>query len=203
MARNITIRTPQLLPPMDELYIPPCCIDRKLPPIVRAGGPCSFFYSQGDWGVAKLWGALASLVSGTDGNTLCVLVIDDVDEFLLRIIANYMDRRWIRAMVLITSTDRTSMVKAGLSGCLDSICYCGNRDEAKHSNLWIRSNGKLSLAVVGPLDKGSGNKHFCSYTASLSQNFDRMVALFRPWRSIVRLHASIKGKDPLFDLLLK
>ena len=142
---------------MDELYIPPCCIDRKLPPIVRAGGPCSFFYSQGDWGVAKLWGALASLVSGTDGNTLCVLVIDDVDEFLLRIIANYMDRRWIRAMVLITSTDRTSMVKDGLSGCLDSIFYCGNRDEAKHSNLWIRSNGKLSLAVVGPLDKGSGN----------------------------------------------
>ena len=188
---------------MDELYIPPCCIDRKLPPIVRAGGPCSFFYSQGDWGVAKLWGALASLVSGTDGNTLCVLVIDDVDEFLLRLIAKYIDRQWLRALILITSTDRLQMVKDGLQGRIDNICYCGNRTEAKHSNLWIRTDGKLSLAVVGPLDKGNGNNHFCSYTASLSQNFDRMVALFRPWRSIVRLHASIKGKDPLFDLLLK
>lgn len=188
---------------MDELYIPPCCIDRKLPPVVRAGGPCSFFYSQGDWGVAKLWGALASLVSGAEGNALCVLVIDDVDEFLLRIMANYMDRRWIRALILVTSTDRLQMVRDVLPGYLDSICYCGNRTEAMHSNLWIRTNGKLSLAVVGPLDKGGGSKHFCSYTASLSPNFDRMVALFRPWRSMVRLHASIRGRDPLFDLFLK
>ena len=177
--------------------MPPCCIDRKLPPLLNAGGAFSIFYSQGDWGLSSLCHAAMSLVQG---NAMSVLVLADVDVFTLRQLANWMRHEWAGGIALVTAENRTELVRQELSDYLNRIWYAGGCKDARENNLWIRSSALLNLVVVGPLAIGEKDlpHRCCTYTASLQQS--RFVAekTFLPWRSILHLHAKIKGSAEIF-----
>lgn len=187
-----------------ELYIPPCCIDKKLPPLIKNGGSCTFFYSQGDWGLAKLWNAVSCLV---ESSQFTFLSVEMLDVEILRFIRNYLDKGWIRGIAIVTSKDCTDIVKDELSGLLDRVWYAPNVSAATHSNVWIRTSGTRSLVVSGPLSiKELGSGHFSAYSAHyhLVQQPEELydnttMQSFRPWRSMLRLHATIKGKDYAFE----
>ena len=186
----------------DELYMPPCCIDRKLPPLIKSGGACSFFYSQGDWGLQKLWNAASSLVPNT---SFSFLAVETLDVYALRFIRTYFERGWIRAIAIVTADQCHDIIKTELSKYLDRVWYCGRQKMAAYSNLWIRTSHTEALVISGPLSHTEGMKHPCAYTASLTSvnmghlTEHRSYQAFLPWRSMLRLHANIKGTDKAFQ----
>lgn len=192
----------------DELYMPPCCIDLKLPPLIKSGGDCTFFYSQGDWGLQKLWTAASLLVGGA---AFTFLAVETLDVYAVRFIRTYLERGWIRAIAIVTADQCHDIVKAELGMYLDRVWYCGKQPMSAYSNLWIRASDTESLVISGPISHSEGVGHPCAYTASYlcvnpkkkkqsSVNVNaRASQAFLPWRSILRIHASIKGKDAAFS----
>lgn len=181
----------------EELYIPPCCIDRKLPPLLKSGGPCSVFYSQGDWGLHKLWHAASSLVNGI---ALTVLVVNTLDVYTLRSIEHHLRMEWSGGFILITKEDCTELVKSELNKYLNQIWYCPKVEAAAENNLWIRSTPLMSLYVSGPMAISDATlpKRVCTYNASFDRTDVIAKQAFRPWRSMARLHATIKGNNDIF-----
>lgn len=198
----------------DSLGIQPCCIDKKLPPLITEGKDCSFFTSQGDWGLEKLWHAVSLLVPSQsiyDENNRIVrcevfslLTLPDVNEYTLRFIRNYLDKHWIQALALVVGEEgRYEMVCKELEGLLDRVWFADGRREAVDSNAWIRSTVSQSLVITGPIHHGEGNGRFCQYTSSYSHDPSRAHQAFEPYRRVLRLKASVKGTDPLFDFWVK
>lgn len=201
---------------MDEqdIGIQHCCIDKKLPPLLERGRELTFFHSQGDWGLEKLWHAVTSMVPSQpvfDENNHIVkcevftlLSLPTVNEYTLRFIRKYLEKHWIQALCLvIADKDKDEMVKTELKGFEDRIWFVGGRREAEDSNLWIRSTVTDTLVISGPIHHGEGSKRFCQYTGSYTHHAQYAHQIFEPYRRILRLKAVIRGSDPLFDFWLK
>ena len=181
----------------EELYIPPCCIDKLLPHVISSGGSCSIFYSQGDWGLPKLLHAVTCMVKG---NALTILVVRDLNVFMLRRLSTELAREWSGGLAIVTQTEVTDMIKSELQEHLSRVWYAGGIDEAAQSNMWIRSTDLLNLVVSGPLATTEEElpHRLCTYTASLQRNPNVAKMAFKPWRSILRLHATIQGDNDIF-----
>ena len=193
-----------------EIGIQPCCIDKKLPPLLERGRELTFFHSQGDWGLEKLWHALTAMVASqpvfdennkiVKSETFTLLTLRTANEYTLRFIRKYMEKHWIQALCLVLADkDKDEMVKAELQGFEDRICYVGGRREAEDCNVWIRSTDEQTLVITGPVDIGEGNGRFCQYTGSYTHNQQYARQAFEPFRRILRLKAVMKGSDPLLD----
>lgn len=200
------------------LYIEPCCIQNQLPAILRESGSYGMFYSQGDWGVPKLWNAVSSLVSSQDADVVTVIVMPDINLNFVRIIEREFRMGWSKAVMLVTASDCTSLLEANLSPeHLDCITYAPRQYAANKCNLWIRWSQRAALTICGPLTHtDDGPKCYCQYTShyedpandelpsSISATPSRAVMqAFAPWRSMLRLHATIRGKSHYFAPWLK
>lgn len=199
-----------------ELYIPPCCIDKQLPSLVRTGADFCCFYSQGDWGLSKLVHALSSMVSSRQAEVATILVLQDINRNVIKHIEKDLKMNWSSVFIIVTSTDRTVVINDVLSDdLLDRVYYCPSRPEAGYCNMWIRSSSCEHLIITGPIGIGDENiGRVCSYTSSYYQRDkkasqseqDRLDAIwkarlsqaFAPWRSLCRIHASIRGTHHLF-----
>lgn len=205
-----------------ELYIPPCCIDKQLPGLIREAGPNAVWYSQGDWGLSRLTHSVETLVPSYDQKldtrhpVVTALVMTDASLPTLRYIQKELRMRWSSVVILVTGTDRTKMLQDNLSEAeLQRIWYCPNRIEAHHDycNLWLRWSPAASLLITGPMsDSEKGVGRFCCYTSSFFENIDPpsspdekiipgsfLRRALAPWRSMLRLHATIRGGDPQFQ----
>ena len=209
-----------------ELYIPPCCIHKQLPDLIRQGGAFSVFYSQGDWGLPKLTYAVESMVPSQWQSVTTILVMPDATLTTARYIERELNMGWSRAIILVTATDQTELLRQNISAeHLPHLTYCPGRKEAETCNLWLRHTPTAHLLITGPITpEDSGPRHVCAYTAhyaeprahsaspSRSEAFDaeapvpipqHLKQAFAPWRSMIRLHATLRGTDPLLDLWLK
>lgn len=194
----------------NPLYIEPCCIQNQLPSLIRAAGSYGMFYSQGDWGVPKLWNAVESLVPSQEADVVTVLVLPDINLPLVRLIERELRMGWSKAFMLVTASDCTALLEANLSPeHLDSITYAPRQYAANKCNLWIRWSSWATLMVSGPLTPSDdGPKCYCQYTShyqtivpddtsrpdTVIPNSTVMQA-FAPWRSMLRLHATLRGKS--------
>ena len=201
-----------------ELYIPPCCIHRQLPDLIRQGGAFSVFYSQGDWGLPKLTFAVERLVSSQDEQVVTILVLPDVTLDTVRYLERELRMHWSSAIILITATDQTELIRSNLQpDHLSHLTYCPGRPEAEHSNLWLRQSSRQHMLILGPLTPDdAGPRRVSAYTASYGDSepgatsnssllipHSSLKSAFLPWRSMVRLHATIRSSDPLLDAWLK
>ena len=200
------------------LYIEPCCIQNQLPGVIRESGSFGMFYSQGDWGVPKLWNAVESLVPSQEADVVTVLVLPDLNLPFVRLIERELRMGWSKAFMLVTATDCTALLEANLSAeYLNRITYAPRQYAANKCNLWIRWSNRAALMVSGPLTADdAGPKCYCQYTSHfealdpdelpsrLSVVPSRSVMqAFAPWRSMLRLHASLRGNSPFFAPWLK
>lgn len=221
-----------------ELYIPPCCIHKQLPGLIRQGGAFSVFYSHGDWGLPKLTYAVESLVPSQGQSVTTILVMPDATLATVRYIARELNMGWSCAIILVTASDQTAFLRKNISpGHLPHLTYCPKRPAANSSNLWIRRSDESHLLITGPIRPEDNNPaHASQYTASYAAEYapDKAVLMaeyesdearqaaidadiarqkaaafatlrqaFAPWRSMIRLHATLRGTDPLLDLWLK
>lgn len=192
----------------DEFGIQPCCIDKKLPQLIKKGALGSFFFSQGDWGLSKLWNAVSLLVPSeyqfdsdnhiVGSKVFSLLVMKSIDEYALRLIRKYLERYWIEAIaIIVNDIDKEDMVRVELHGLLDRVCFIGGRREALTAGIWIRATEAKSLVICGPIGIGNGNNQFCQYSSFLSDGDAVARQAIIPYRSILRLGAAIKGNNPL------
>lgn len=187
-----------------ELYIPPCCITKQLPTLVHTHGSHGWFYSRGDWGFSRLWKALSSLVSHDDKMSICtVLVIPDVDIFCLRYLCYVLGMKWTTGLILITSSDRTSLVQNTLGDHLSSVTYLPNRSEASMGHgLWIRSRSDgMTLVVSGDLthEETPAEPRFSQFSYSFLRDTSAALYAFQPWRAIIRTTKDgLRGSHPIF-----
>lgn len=194
------------------LYIEPCCIQKQLPILIRDMGEYGMFYSQGDWGVPKLLEAVESLVPSQGTEVMSVFVLETLSQSFVRRIERDLRMGWSQAFIIVTNSNNTQMLQDLLSpDDLDRICYCPSQPAAVHCNLWIRWSPQSSLVVSGPLTPTDvGPKRYCQYsTHYVVQNESddaapsivpsrRVAQAFAPWRSMIRLHASIRGNSKYF-----
>ena len=200
------------------LYIEPCCIQNQLPEIIRESGRFGMFYSQGDWGVPKLWNAVESLVPSQDADVITLLVLPDINLQFVRLIERELRMGWSRAFMLVTATDCTALLEANLSPeHLACVTYAPRQFAANKCNLWIRWSQRAALMVSGPLTHhDEGPKCYCQYTShyeapSTDELPSRLSVVpsrplmqaFAPWRSMLRLHATLRGTSPYFASWLK
>lgn len=165
-----------------ELYIKPCCIQNQLPALLRSHeGRTAVFYSQGDWGVQKLWDAVSHMVSNvaqtdgkvstTGGKRRVLLVVPVIERHLMQIIADYHRRGWFDHLMLVCHT--TTMLPSALLQYIDAMggqlrIIIGQRC-AQHQSCWMRWDDATynALYISGPMNtRDSGNPPFAAYTAS-------------------------------------
>lgn len=215
-----------------ELYIPPCCIDKQLPGVIRSADPIAYFYSQGDWGLPKLTHAVESLVDSRDGDVLTILVMSDISADTIDYLRREFRMGWSKAVILVTATDRTDYLRQRIDDTyLRSLQYCPNRSAALFNQLWLRYSPMAHLLVTGPLTPyadGFDPRRVCAYQALYRSATATVVPYghaqavpddspsglrivppihlqqaFAPFRAMLRLHATIKGDNPLFNPWLK
>ena len=165
-----------------ELYIKPCCIHNQLPPLLRAREGCTAaFYSQGDWGVQKLWDAVSHMVSNTvqdggevkntGGKIRMLLVVPTIERHLLEVIADYHRRGWFDHLMLVchNTTMRPSQLVQYIDALDNSLRIIIGQRCAQHQSCWMRWDEATSnvLYIAGPMHTfPSGNAPFAAYTAA-------------------------------------
>ena len=173
-----------------ELYIKSCCIDKKLPKMLRENeGRLITFYSQGEWHVEKLWDAVSHMVSNviqstdpevpvahTGGRIHMLLVLPTLDAHILETILRYRKRGWFSHLTVIChntslSFKQISSYQEALSDASSeaTVNIVLGKRAAAQQNLWLRWDDKTlqTLFVSGPMFTTKyGNPPFATYTAT-------------------------------------
>lgn len=173
-----------------ELYMPPCCIDKKLPKLLRDNaGRLITFYSQGDWSVERLWDAVSHLVSNviqtndpskpvshTGGKIHMLLVLPALDRHLMEAVLRYKQHVWFDKLTVICHTSSLSFQQhADYVQQLNAVSpeasveiVIGKKAAAQQS-LWLRWDDKTlqTIFVSGPMFTTKiGNPPFATYTST-------------------------------------
>lgn len=186
------------------MYIQPCCIDKELPPIARQ--PFSFFQSNGDWTVDKLMSSVSQLVE----NAVCVLVIPEVDVFLLRTLNTYLAKDWYKSIILLTANNQTEMVRAEFGSNISRVLYAHHKQVT--DGQFGLTNFKKHLMIQGPM-LIANDFTLCSYSSSFVSSNDKdekraklSVSSFKSALDAIiprlRMHADIASDDELIQKLI-
>ena len=170
-----------------ELYMPPCCIKKKLPPLMREHeGSMVQFYSQGDWGIGRLWEAACHLVSCTevtadktvrhvDGKVRMLLVLPNIDYNVLNVVSEYRAKHWADYITVIAHTTTLHPEKFAemTREIKEQVTFRFGLRAASLSPLWLRYEDQSynALLVTGPMfPTDKLNPTFATYSATF---FDR------------------------------
>lgn len=173
-----------------ELYIPPCCIDKKLPKLLRDHqSQMVVFYSQGDWNVERLWNAVSHMVSNvtqssnpdqavthTGGAVHMLLVLPCLDRHIMETILHYKQHAWFDRLTVICHTSSLNLDQhqdyakqlSSISPDVKVSIHLGKK-AASQQSLWLRWDDKTmqTLLVSGPMFTTKiGNPPFATYTAT-------------------------------------
>lgn len=166
----------------EEIYIKPCCIQNQLPQLLRKrAGRLTCFYSQGDWGIQKLWDAVSHMVSNvaqdegrvttTGGKRRILLVVPILDRHLLELVCDNHRRGWFDHLLLVCHTTvlRPDVLQRYMEELGDNARIIVGQRCAQRQSLWMRWDDATynALAVFGPIfSHDSGNAPFAQYTAA-------------------------------------
>lgn len=186
------------------MYIQPCCINQELPPIARQ--PFSFFQSNGDWTVDKLMASVSQLVE----NAVCVMVIPEVNVFLLRTLNTYLAKDWYKSIILLTTSNQAEMVRAEFGSNISRVLYAHHKQVA--DGQFALTNFKHYLVIQGPLLL-ENDFTLCSYSSSYGNSNDsngerakQTVSSFKAAFDAViprlRMHTDIASDNELIQKLI-
>lgn len=174
-------------------YIEPCCIDKQLPPVLKQ--PFAFFQSGGDWTVAELMKAASFLVE----KAVCVLVIPEVDVFLLRKLNTFLVKKWYEGVVLLTNTNQADLVLSEFGSNIPRVHYATSPQVA--DGQFALTNFSNHLLIQGPmlLEKDFILSNYSSSMSSYSELFKAGLEAAIPK---LRLHPIIEsGNEKVKELL--
>ena len=136
---------------MDDtlLFIPPCCVDKKLPKAVNQAPHRQLtFYTHGDVTVAKFYRAVSYLV--IDAHVM-VLTMPSPKQETFALLQQCFERGWITHLVLSTYRSCDSLIAKYLSDYADRIIYAQSDDVSDLSSHMVLYNKDRALTLSGPM----------------------------------------------------
>lgn len=136
---------------MDDtlLFIPPCCVDKKLPrAVMQAPHRALTFYTHGDVTMEKFYRAVSYLV---DDAHVMVLSMPVVGPETLVFVQQCFERKWITHLVLSTSRDCQKVLDRYLSEYRNRILYTHESDVTELSSHLVLYNVDRALVLNGPM----------------------------------------------------
>ena len=153
---------------MDDtlLFIPPCCVDKKLPKAIgQAPHRQLTFYTHGDVTVEKFYKAVSHLLM--DAHVM-VLTMPSPREESFALLRQCFERGWMTRLVLSTYRSCDSLLAKYLSDYIDRIIYAQSDDVSELSSHMVLYNKDRALTLSGPMyDRPQMDVRLAAYTLVL------------------------------------
>ena len=150
---------------MDDtlLFIPPCCVDKKLPKAIgQAPHRQLTFYTHGDVTVEKFYKAVSHLLM--DAHVM-VLTMPSPREESFALLRQCFERGWMTRLVLSTYRSCDSLLAKYLSDYIDRIIYAQSDDVSELSSHMVLYNKDRALTLSGPMyDRPQTDVRLAAYT---------------------------------------
>ena len=150
---------------MDDtlLFIPPCCVDNKLPKAVNQAPHRQLtFYTHGDVTVEKFYKAVSHLV--IDSHVM-VLTMPLPKQETFMFFEQCFERGWITHLVLSTYRSCDSLIAKHLGDYADRIIYAQSDDVSDLSSHMVLYNKDRALTLSGPMfDRPQIDVRLAAYT---------------------------------------
>ena len=150
---------------MDDtlLFIPPCCVDKKLPKAVNQAPHRQLtFYTHGDVTVEKFYKAVSHLV--IDPHVM-VLTMPSPKQETFVFLQQCFEREWITHLVLSTYRSCDTLMAKYLGDYTERIIYAQSDDVSDLSSHMVLYNKDRALTLNGPmLDRPQTEKALVSYS---------------------------------------
>lgn len=134
---------------MDDtlLFIPPCCVDKKLPKAVtQAPQRMLTFYTHGDVTMEKFYRAVSYLL--IDPHVM-VLAMPAMNTDTCVFLQQCFERKWITALVLSTARKCDDIIKKYLAEYSDRILYTRTKDVSDTTSHMVLYNKDRALTLSG------------------------------------------------------
>ena len=156
---------------MDDtlLFIPPCCVDKKLPQAVtQAPQRMLVFYTHGDVTMEKFYRAISFLV--IDAHVMALSMPNaNSDSFVF--LQQCFERRWITHLILTTANDCSKMVAKYLSDYKDKVLYTQSKDVTDVASHMVLYNYERAVVLTGLMTDRPYTANLVSYTLTFYPNF--------------------------------
>lgn len=150
---------------MDDtlLFIPPCCVDKKLPKAVNQAPYRQLtFYTHGDVTAEKFYKAVSHLV--IDPHVM-VLTMPFPQQETFMFLEQCFERGWITRLVLSTYRSCDTLLNRYLSEYADRIIYAQSEDVSELSSHMVLYNKDRALTLSGPMyDRPQTDVRLAAYT---------------------------------------
>lgn len=150
---------------MDDtlLFIPPCCVDKKLPKAIgQAPHRQLTFYTHGDVTVEKFYKAMSYLL--IDAHVM-VLTMPSPREESFALLQQCFERGWITRLVLSTYRSCDTLINKYLNAYTDRIIYAQSGDVSELSSHMVLYNKDRALTLSGPMyDRPQTDVRLAAYT---------------------------------------
>jgi len=150
-------------------YIEPCCAENQIPQLLRREKGNALFQTNGDVTIEKLMQAACCMASGGFGEYW--IVVREADVVLMRTLAHWIDRGWIRQLRLLTEGDQTALVTSELgTERMRSVEYAW-REGLSAAQMFCCVGDRETIVVQGEmLLAASPSPRVTSYSATLGPN---------------------------------
>ena len=150
---------------MDDtlLFIPPCCVDKKLPKAVNQAPHRQLtFYTHGDVTAEKFYKAVSHLV--IDSHVM-VLTMPFPKQETFMFLEQCFERGWITRLVLSTYRSCDTLLAKHLGEYADRILYAQSEDVSELSSHMVLYNKDRALTLSGPMyDRPQTDVRLAAYT---------------------------------------
>lgn len=144
------------------LFIPPCCVDKKLPiALMHAPHRALTFYTHGDVTMEKFYRAVSYLVE--DAHTM-VLTMPIISAETAVFLQQCFERGWITQLALSTNNNATQVVERYLSAYRDRILYAQSNDVSSLSSHMVLYTAERALVLCGPMYEHLSRERLVSYS---------------------------------------
>ena len=150
---------------MDDtlLFIPPCCVDKKLPKaLMQAPMRALTFFTHGDVTVEKFYKAVSHLV--IDSHVM-VLTMPSPKQETFALLQQCFERGWITHLVLSTYRSCDTLMAKYLGDYTERIIYAQSDDVSDLSSHMVLYNKDRALTLNGPMYNQLAKPELTSYTA--------------------------------------
>lgn len=146
----------------DILFIPPCCVDQKLPrAVMQAPHRALTFFTHGDVTMEKLYRAVSYLI---DAPHVMVLTMPVVSAETVMFLQQCFERKWITSLVLSTNLDAKERIERSLAGYADRILYARADNVTELSSHLVLYSPERSLVINGPMYEQPSFTRLVSYS---------------------------------------
>ncbi len=139
---------------MDDtlLFIPPCCVDRKLPRAMKeAPRRMLSFYTQGDVTMEKFYRAISCEMIDQHVMVLAMPRVVNVTNETFAFLLQCFEREWISHLILSTAQNVDELVDKYLGEYKDRVLYTRSKDVSAVSSHMVLYSNDRALLLQGPM----------------------------------------------------